>query len=552
MSRTALSALLASLLALAIVVAGCAGGKKESASTDQPSASSAAPAASASQQPASSQASEEPDPDDLSQKLKIILMENGWVNQPFRENDEIKQWIDKQYNVDFKLMNIPEDTLEQKLLLAFSTDEQPDIIFAYNKETLQKLIEQGVVIDDWTPHLAKIPTRAEALSDERRKLVTVDGKIQFLTVVPEAQSWTIMVRKDWMANLNIAPPATDVEFYDMLKRFTFDDPDQDGKANTWGLTSAGGNIGVGNLFALEAMYGPVAHYGSEGKASFFVGPDGKLTNNILHGYHKNFLDFVRNAVKDKIISPDWYTQDWGAMQNDIFKEAFPNKSGTAWYPPLALMTESEQHNNMPGNTDQKWIELKMPKGSDIGGKEPSKELIRGYVTISAAAAKDPVRLSRVLKILEDTAYPNPGHFALKEGYGVEGMNVKFVDLGDGYQYWDTTDAGDPRLKDPGMYDYGTWLATNDQVIMGSGAEPNQQTIAGMEMNRRVMSWESYENVNAQLNLDPQVSSYVEKLVKEFNIQYILGKTDDYEGFKQNWLKQGGQKLLDQANEQLGL
>lgn len=47
------------------------------------------------------------------------------------------------------------------------------------------------------------------------------------------------VRQDWLDNLGLSVPTNYEEFLNMLKAFTFDDPDKNGQNDTFGLTGAG-------------------------------------------------------------------------------------------------------------------------------------------------------------------------------------------------------------------------------------------------------------------------------------------------------------------------
>ena len=53
-----------------------------------------------------------------------------------------------------------------------------------------------------------------------------------------------------------------------------------------------------------------------------------------------------------------------------------------------------------------------------------------------------------------------------------------------------------------------------------------------------------------LRLDTQLIAECTASAEEFMINYILRKTDDYESFVKDWLAIGGQKLLDESQEQL--
>ena len=48
----------------------------------------------------------------------------------------------------------------------------------------------------------------------------------------------VTIRKDWLENLGLEEPKTIDEFYNVLKAFTKDDPDGNGKDDTYGLVAS--------------------------------------------------------------------------------------------------------------------------------------------------------------------------------------------------------------------------------------------------------------------------------------------------------------------------
>ena len=47
----------------------------------------------------------------------------------------------------------------------------------------------------------------------------------------------IVYRQDWLSNVGLDVPTNLEEFEDVLRAFTFEDPDGNGKDDTWGLVS---------------------------------------------------------------------------------------------------------------------------------------------------------------------------------------------------------------------------------------------------------------------------------------------------------------------------
>jgi putative aldouronate transport system substrate-binding protein len=469
-------------------------------------------------------------------KFAIELIETGWVNTPTDDSDPFKKWIDETFNVDFTLTTIPANDFESKLFTRFSGSNQPDLIFVAgtDRTLFQKLYNQGVLLDDWVPLLDKVPTAAATMSDVAKKYVSQDGKMFALPRQPDANTWSFKIRKDWLDKLSLQIPQTDTELIEVFKQFTFNDPDGNNQADTWGATSAGAGANFSSLSQLENMYGQMG----------FQVTNNQVDHSILNGTHQKFLDFVKLLQDEKIIDPDWYTQDWEQKKVKLGTD----KVGVDQYPGV-LLSEYEANTSNTGKAADIWTNLPMPKGTDSGGKLPADAPVSGMLAISANAAKDPEKLERVLQLIEGVTYPNDGYWKIRWGVGITGETM--TDLDNGAKFFsETKDSSNYRSNVPGAWDYGTWIATNrDSVLQSTAKEPGAVQEKTFELDNETINAARYQDFESLLTLDPQLLNDVTRLQNEFDIKYVLGNTSDYEAFKAEWLKAGGQQLLDSATEQ---
>ncbi|MBP2110609.1 putative aldouronate transport system substrate-binding protein [Paenibacillus silagei] len=466
--------------------------------------------------------------------VKLDMMENGWSNTPTDEADPWRKWIKDRFNIEMTMDAVPPGELEAKLLLRFSSSQPPDLIFSWDRNLIMKLHKQEVLLDDWTPYLSKLPHVMQTWNSQMRAHATVEGRIIGLPKLPEAFTWALMIRKDWLDALQLSPPATDTELLEVLRKFTYGDPDQNGKDDTWGISSAGSGSDVGELSILESMYGP---------SGFHIGPDGTVQHSVVNGTHLKFLAFMRTIVKEKLIDPDWYTQSWEQRKPKLFG----GHIGIVHYPG-AIVQEGERMNGATGRTVNWWDALQVPKGAEFGGRRPPAPIAGGLLAVSAQAAGDAEKMERILRFIDSTVYPTEGYWALRWGVGVNGQKV--TDFGREAKFISLKE--DPyRQEVKGANDWGTWVATSqDRVLESLRDSPGPADIKQLELDNKAMSMDSYTNYHELLHLDPQISSDLKKLTQEFDLKYILGEDSDYERFKQEWLQAGGRQLLEEASSQL--
>lgn len=478
--------------------------------------------------------SEAPSEGPNARKVAIELMENGWANIPLSGEDPFKQWIDQAFNVDFKLTAVPDADLEAKLLVDFASDGGPDIIFAYNKNVIKKLNEQGVLLEDLTPYLDQVPTLAESYNDQAKAFAISDGQMIGLPTLPDPGTQTWMIRKDWLDALELPMPTNDQELLDVLRKFTNDDPDQNGQKDTYGISSAGGGAGLGEILFLESMYGQIG----------FHVENGQVVHSITNGTHKKFLDFLRIVHKEKLIDPDWLTQGWEQRKAQLFA----GKIGAVYYPGV-LVQESESATGATGSTVGWWDVMGVPKGAQSGGKDIPAQIARGMIAISKRAAEDPVKLDRILQIIEHVTFPNDGYWKMRWGKDVL-PNRELKDVDGGAKFVNLTKEG-ARLNNPGVDDYGTWIGTRfDNVLEGNSPEPGQAELKQQELDSKAAQVPRYPVYEGLVNFDPQAATDTWRLQVEFDMKYVLGSTDDYDAFVKQWLSGGGQVLFDNATEQL--
>ncbi|WP_020618986.1 extracellular solute-binding protein [Paenibacillus daejeonensis] len=478
--------------------------------------------------------SNRPETNPSESKIKLEMMLNGWSNVPTDADDPWKKWVEDQFQIDMTLNAMSIGDLESKLLVRFASNEPPDLIFTWDRNLITQLHNQGFVLDDWAPYLSKLPNVTSTWNDQMRVFATKDGNIIGLPKMPDAFTWTLMLRKDWLNALQLDPPSTDSELLEVLRKFTYDDPDGNGKDDTWGISSAGAGSDIGEISVLESMYG---------QSGFHIGPDGTVQHGIVNGTHLQFLTFMRTIVEEKLIDPDWYTQGWEQRKPKLFG----GQIGMVHYPGV-IVQEAEKATGATGRTVEWWDAIPIPTGSELGGKRPPSPIAGGMLTVSAQAASDPVKMERILTFIDSTVYPTAGYWALRWGVGVNGQTVS--NLPNGAKFIGM--KNDPYRKEMiGAHDWGAWVATSqDRVLEGQTDSPGAADDKQLEIDGKVILMESYPNYHELLNLDPQVLSELRHLTRAFDIQYILGKDSDYEAFKQEWLLAGGQKLLEEATLQL--
>jgi len=139
--------------------------------------------------------------------------------------------------INLKLTALPSNEADQdtKINAAGAANALPDL-FMVSSQVYPILIKQGLLapVDDMYPMM---PNRTKLLYDnDSVAFTTVNGKSYALAQPGSVvRNEGILIRKDWLDKLGLKVPTTTDEYLEVMKAFTFKDPDGNGKDDTYGL-----------------------------------------------------------------------------------------------------------------------------------------------------------------------------------------------------------------------------------------------------------------------------------------------------------------------------
>ncbi len=334
-------------------------------------------------------------------KLEYNLFANEMAVRD-EDNRVTAKW-EEQFNVEFHMEGTGADWMET-LSLRINSDDMPDMFFFVPNDTnymsaYTNFVEKKLIIplsdlatEEDTPNLY-----AYINSPEFEEL-RIDGKMYFMPSFTADFSNTIYVRQDWLDNLNMEAPETIDEFEEMLRAFTEDDPDGNGKNDTYGMAAS-------KVFEWLAYF----------RISFGVTPgwskdaDGQWQYEAFTEEYKAFLVWMRNLYEKGYIKNEFYLYDDSDALNDFYN----GKCGIMLYNG-ARATGGVTYNMRRLNKEAVVDVLPMPNGTAQGGYTTNGNWW-GCWSI-AYSAEEPMRLAKIL----DYMLSEEG---MKERlYGLEGIH----------------------------------------------------------------------------------------------------------------------------------
>ncbi|WP_030616067.1 ABC transporter substrate-binding protein [Streptomyces fulvoviolaceus] len=367
----------------------------------------------------------------------------------------------------------PVINFDQQLQSRASTKDLPDVMI--NDTALMGSYQsQGLL----KPIAADSITGSDRITDKTwSTTVGIDGKHYGIPYSRQAQ--TLMIRKDWLKKLGLKAPTTWQEMLTVAQAFATEDPDGDGKADTYGIVAPG-----------SAQNGYAAWWG----ASFLWQGGAKIIEKDGDGYRPtmdsaaavNTVTWMKNNLfcgKKNVLQPGAITAVTSTATN--FQDG---NAGMYMTGPYNITT----FDATPGKDKYEVVPAPAgPAGSDVladgeniyfgartgktkqeqalaaflvsaGGQKIAMTSVDGHQpvvripvnsTLDAAKVRDDARWSVVQKAYEDTSeqFPNAPDFAPIKQDTADALNAIFTycgsDVSSSLKELNDTLAGDLKDQD---------------------------------------------------------------------------------------------------------
>ncbi len=458
-----------------------------------------------------------PEPVDIVMWLQATVTEAGappddWVAYKIIHDD---------LNINLTYVIVPTGADGEAFMnAAAAANDLPDlfqVVSASNdsRGALLRLVDLGLVapVDDMMPLMperVKLHYNDPLLID----LVTFDGKQYGLPEPPPLPKREgFVIRKDWLDKLNLQPPTNPEELFAVAKAFTEQDPDGNGKKDTYGL---GGFIvptgGLGSRFdMIMGAWGVPGLWDFTDPANFGL--------NVRNPKYPEALAYFKSLVDAKVIDPDWPT-----LTRDDFRARWKQGLFGIMWEDFAALTNKSNYEPFDTNfPDAEWIPLDAPVGPD-GGAYYGVYTGRGNILAVSQKAADAGKKEAIARFLEWVA--TDGYYLL--GFGEEGVN--YVIDANGNISTEGLDKAQAYTS-PERQPFTQWR--NQLVFYNSEQEiaaryPSYKTINGrtMEPMKFLKFFQSQPWVDGrgiQVILPPANAADFDRFYNEGILQFVLGQ-----------------------------
>lgn len=213
--------------------------------------------------------------------------------------------IEDKNDVNIKIQSPASSNLEERLQVMISSGEYPDVILfqEHNANVFKSAVEKGIVIPI-NEYLEDADLLKENIHENSWKCMQISGDDNIYGIPRSTcvRADGFVVRKDWLDNVGLSIPedgeVTIDEFTEILKRFTEDDPDGNGKDDTYGL---GYNLNANNEF-VPAIQWPFDILGWQEHGGKYQYMDERYC--LEDDKYEKCLEYNAMLYKNKYIDPD--------------------------------------------------------------------------------------------------------------------------------------------------------------------------------------------------------------------------------------------------------
>jgi putative aldouronate transport system substrate-binding protein len=242
-------------------------------------------------------------------KITVTIYDRGNIpsGQGTVENNLMTKWMNQAGPVDVTFIPLPRTQSDQKLNTLFAGGGAPDLILEYAPHVKNPLIDQGQLrpiddmIESYSTTYKSLLTKYPAL---RKAGTGTDGKLyQFGRINETIPMRGVFIRKDWLEKLHLNMPQTTEEMYQVAKAFTEQDPDGNGKKDTYGLALANNTVAT-----LNEMFGVTY-------PNFVV-----LGNELIHGWDniQAVTAFKKRLYNEGLVDKDFFVDKNGSKAKQDF------------------------------------------------------------------------------------------------------------------------------------------------------------------------------------------------------------------------------------------
>lgn len=447
---------------------------------------------------------------------------------PQQPSKEVIAELERLAGVELDIRWVPEGVYTDKMNTALTTNSLAKVTFV--KFTDYSLVKNAIKSGEFweiEPYLAEFPNLSQ-LSPSILRQTAVEGKIYGLYTERPSSRQGIIIRKDWLDNLYLEEPRSLEDLYDVLKQFTHNDPDQNGKQDTIGLVDRN-DLVYGVFKTLSSYFGTPNNWERV---------DDQFIPEFETEEYLNTMNFMKKLYNEKLIN-----QDFALTSKELQRDSFIRGAAGVY---IGSMTDVQRLSIETQALNPK-AELALinringPKGYKVW----SIPNYNGLYLFSKKAIATEEELKQVLAFFDRTMDKDVANLMM---YGVEGRHYEIVDgkviLPEATSRL-RVDEVNPlySLMIANMSNTNIMEVVQKEELTAVAERLSEDNESFLVADPTVhLSSDTFDEKNAELS----------QIITDATYNYILGKitAEDFEKETLKWRKNGGDLIIQEYEEAL--
>ncbi len=291
------------------------------------------------------------------------------------EKNPFVDYVKEKFNIETKVAwEVDPANYDQKVSLSIAAGEIPDIMVV-NRKVFKQLLDNGLVADMTeaydkciSPFLKEqLDVNGEALFKE----VTVDGKLMGIPSPSLTHCHNVLwIRKDWLDKLGLQEPKTVDDVLNVAKAFIEQDPGQNGKGATVGLTGPDTvYLGYNTWGGLDTMFNAFGAYPGS-----WITVDGKVAYGSVQPQMKDALAKLRDAYSQGILDKEFAIRK-GEDRDALLAAGKLGMFFSVWWPAGGVV------NSITNHPEAEWIALSAPVNAQGKLTTPTNDPLQAILIV---------------------------------------------------------------------------------------------------------------------------------------------------------------------------
>jgi len=471
------------------------------------------------------------------------------------ENNVWTRAYEEQYGIKVKtIWAVDVSQWEQKMNLTIASGEIPDF-FRVSATQFKQLAEAGMLADLTEAYDQFATDRVKNLLTEEGpgalESAKIDGRLMAIPFTNPSREGApiVYVRTDWLKALNLPEPKTMDDLLKISEAFATQDPDKNGKADTYGLAIDKDFSLMNGFFNSFHAYPGIMIKDSEGK----------LTPGLTQPEMKDALSALQTMFKGKQLDPEFGAKDI----TKVIETIASGKIGMMYYPYYAGLYPLQAAKDK--NPEMEWKAFPLLSADDRPAKSQVTLGINGYWVVKKEV-EHPEAILKMLDFWVKTFYENLDDdiYAKYNTSPEDGNQVWLLNNMAAFKAYknvdeslriihalDTGDTSKLNPEDKGVYERIRKFEEGDLTNWGWNQIFNKgMSLSVTDYYRQNDLFESDEFTTSPLESMVQKGPALTKLQAETFTKIIMGRSsvDEFDNFVKQYLELGGNEIIADVND----